>query len=511
MDLVSMAIRLAGFELRDSIGYAHDNGGAPLLAWCHGQGFPKGQGQLKPSWEPIIMARKPFPGTVAANVLAHGCGGLNIDQCRIPTDDKLGGGMVSMGRPKVSEGWDRPWMHDPAVTERKKQESSEKVKLAESLGRWPANLILDDAAARLLDEVSGELHSQDPRTRSRKTDKTNKLFGSPFHDSVGKGAGYGDVGGASRYFLVVKHDDDTGVTQVAQSDFSMYNTPVERGAICGQEKIKGVDTSVGKRTESNADSLNTDGYGNSITGLFHPDTISITKTATHSIMIFPILSASTSMNIGTCTIETESDISWLTALNIESVSDAGNGNFLMTTSDDQQVLIKATVKIANGQHSQNGASKTESITEPTHKNGDNETPNGYGTTQRNGAPNSPRFFLNVAADEDALRFAYVPKASKRDRSSDGVVNNIHPTCKPRQLMKWLCRLVCQPGGTILDPFLGSGSTGVAAVLEGFSFIGIELDEEYISLAEKRIAHAQAEECQATNAQLPLLATCPPEE
>jgi hypothetical protein len=64
----------------------------------------------------------------------------------------------------------------------------------------------------------------------------------------------------------------------------------------------------------------------------------------------------------------------------------------------------------------------------------------------------------------------------------------HPTVKPLALMRWLCRLVTPPGGTILDPFTGSGSTGAAAVLEGFRFLGIEQEAEYVAIAERRIAH-----------------------
>lgn len=101
------------------------------------------------------------------------------------------------------------------------------------------------------------------------------------------------------------------------------------------------------------------------------------------------------------------------------------------------------------------------------------------------------------------RFFYCAKASKRDRSSDGTVNNIHPTCKPTSLMKYLCRLTSTPtGGTVLDPFMGSGSTGCAAVMEGRSFVGIEISEEYMEIARARIAHAQAE-LERTQPLLPL--------
>ena len=64
--------------------------------------------------------------------------------------------------------------------------------------------------------------------------------------------------------------------------------------------------------------------------------------------------------------------------------------------------------------------------------------------------------------------------------------NTHPTVKPQELMKYLCRLVTPKGGVVLDPFMGSGSTGMAAKDEGFDFIGIEKEKEYFEIAEARI-------------------------
>lgn len=86
----------------------------------------------------------------------------------------------------------------------------------------------------------------------------------------------------------------------------------------------------------------------------------------------------------------------------------------------------------------------------------------------------------------AARFFYCPKASKADRG----INNSHPTVKPTKLMRYLCKLITPPGGVILDPFMGSGTTGVAAVLEGFKFIGIELNEEYMKISNSRIQNAE---------------------
>lgn len=86
---------------------------------------------------------------------------------------------------------------------------------------------------------------------------------------------------------------------------------------------------------------------------------------------------------------------------------------------------------------------------------------------------------------DAARFFYCAKASKKDRGEA----NIHPTVKPTDLMRYLCRLITPPNGVILDPFMGSGSTGKAAMLEGFRFIGIEQSPEYFAIARTRIANA----------------------
>jgi site-specific DNA-methyltransferase (adenine-specific) len=68
--------------------------------------------------------------------------------------------------------------------------------------------------------------------------------------------------------------------------------------------------------------------------------------------------------------------------------------------------------------------------------------------------------------------------------------NVHPTVKPTELMRHLVRLVTPPGGTVLDPFLGSGSTALAAEMEGFAWIGIEREPEYVAIAEARLNGTQ---------------------
>jgi site-specific DNA-methyltransferase (adenine-specific) len=98
--------------------------------------------------------------------------------------------------------------------------------------------------------------------------------------------------------------------------------------------------------------------------------------------------------------------------------------------------------------------------------------------------NSEEVFVNCEYDDEgsAARFFYCPKVSKSERGED----NTHPTVKPQELMKYLCRLVTPKDGTVLDPFMGSGSTGMAAKDEGFDFIGIEQEKEYFEIADSRI-------------------------
>lgn len=80
-----------------------------------------------------------------------------------------------------------------------------------------------------------------------------------------------------------------------------------------------------------------------------------------------------------------------------------------------------------------------------------------------------------------------PSSMSANRNTE--YKNIHPTVKPTELMKYLCRLVTPKDGVVFDPFMGSGTTGKAAAQEGFRFVGIEMSEEYFEIAQARIEHA----------------------
>lgn len=96
-----------------------------------------------------------------------------------------------------------------------------------------------------------------------------------------------------------------------------------------------------------------------------------------------------------------------------------------------------------------------------------------------------RFFQRCEPDPETTRFYYSSKAGKQDRQGTA-----HPTTKPTSLCKYLVRLVCPPGGTVLDPFAGSGTTGVAALREGFSAILIEREAEYVEMIHHRLAQEE---------------------
>lgn len=144
---------------------------------------------LKPAWEPIVLARKPLAErNVAANVLVHGTGAINVDACRIGTDETWDGG----GPTKPREG---------GIGFASSSSSSSHPR-----GRWPANLVLDEDAAALLDAQSGELTSGKGDRLHRNTDKFRGVYSPYAGNQMAEGALYGDSGGASRFFYTSKAD-----------------------------------------------------------------------------------------------------------------------------------------------------------------------------------------------------------------------------------------------------------------------------------------------------------------
>ena len=251
-DLMGLSIRLAGFEIRDTLG------------WIYGSGFPKSMdvskaidraagaerevigskvtgnakqrtsatgefadgnhgGQqvvdvtapatpeaqrwdgwgtaLKPAIEPIILARKPLDGTVANNVLAHGVGGLNIDACRVGNESRInlpaGNKANSGGVYKFSNA---------------EVDAFNGAKPAEVVGRFPANVLLDEHAAKEMDKQSGVLKGRVGMTKHGSG--TNSVYGTYERSAQSLVSdGVEDSGGASRFFPVFKSEEETPETK----------------------------------------------------------------------------------------------------------------------------------------------------------------------------------------------------------------------------------------------------------------------------------------------------------
>lgn len=177
---LAIAIENAGWEITDCIMH------------IFGSGFPKGKSQLKPAYEPWVLARKK----------ADKCKHLNIDECRIPTDDKLGGGQQnadSIG--KIHEGWQRPWMQDEQSRINHAKKVNENVEKAQKLGRWPANVIFDEEAGEMLDQQSGTLKSGELKPYKSTCNLKERGWGfSQERDYTSSS----NSGGASRFFYCAK-------------------------------------------------------------------------------------------------------------------------------------------------------------------------------------------------------------------------------------------------------------------------------------------------------------------
>jgi site-specific DNA-methyltransferase (adenine-specific) len=173
---LACAIEDAGWELRDT------------LMWVYGSGFPKshngewGGTALKPAWEPIILARKPLIGTVAANFARYGTGGLNIDGCRIASSDKTPAPVGQFVGSSIGPNGLR----------------GERDGASDALGRWPANLCRDGS-----DEVLAAFpHTKSGKPCGVKAGNNNNVFGQ-FAGGIPV-TGFGDSGSAARFFYCAK-------------------------------------------------------------------------------------------------------------------------------------------------------------------------------------------------------------------------------------------------------------------------------------------------------------------
>jgi DNA modification methylase len=213
---MASAIEDAGFEIRDS------------LAWLYGQGFPKslnlGEGlgtALKPAFEPIVLARKPTQGTVAGNVATHGTGALNIEACRIGYSGEVD---PSAARKAMGYSDTAKKALGRAVADASRSGfSGDVIGSDSSLGRWPANVCIDEIAAMVIDEQSGDCKAGGSLNGTEPSRPAKNVYGD--YNDRREWDSYGDTGGASRFYYCAKpsraeRDEGTDGLQARQRDES---------------------------------------------------------------------------------------------------------------------------------------------------------------------------------------------------------------------------------------------------------------------------------------------------
>ena len=362
------------------------------------------------AFEPVVVARKPFKGTLAANVLAHGTGALNIDGCRVGADggcrrdtfgDKGENAVYGAGLDQAT----------PAAA-------------VAGLGRWPANVVLDEGQAAELDEQSGVLKSG-AWTGKRNGSKFGDQYGTFVGDESRETPREASEGGASRFFFIAREDNEPCPST---NDVSTAASPSSRPSEHADFAPSGAATTACPAGERLTGSPSTSATPSESRPNGESDTPTTTSTASASSL------------------------------------------------DSQPARPTPTPSPASSAELNPPTDTTTTTTSPSTSDGSADL--ATSSTTPTSAPGVP-------LDGLAERFRYVAKAPTEERPR---VNGIaHPTTKPLSLMRWLVRLVTPPGGTVLEPFAGSGTTVEACILEGFRCIAIEREDTYLPLIRQRIA------------------------
>lgn len=407
---------------------------------------------LKPAQEPIIVARKPLTGPVAANVLAHGTGGLNVDACRVAAPGEVITNHARGAASALSKG-----IYGNSTAQETHQTPGQPA------GRWPANVVLshvdtcedggacaDGCPVAELDRQSGTLKSGAIAEHHRRTTAGGNGETHGAMRGVTGPVRPADEGGASRFFAQFRYSADDQVF-----------FPIE-SVLCGDGLTRGASTSAGRKTGSSDGSSPIDGSGSRPTAPSPTGTRSITGTTTRSTTTSTISCASPQSGTTTTTSGSASSTAGSTASSNAGVSDVTSGSPSRTTTSDGRGPGRATAVPASGPTDASGSPATGTPSTPADETGTPED-----------CP--PEFFPT---------FRYQAKAPARERPK--IDGKGWPTVKPLALMRWLVRLVTPPGGVVLDPFAGTGSTLQAARDEGFASIGVERDEFAYLLACRRL-------------------------
>ena len=419
---------------------------------------------LKPACEPIVLARKPLDSTVAANVLAHGTGALNIDGCRV--------GAESTARQNRAEmGYHGGNLADAYAT-------------GSDAGRWPANVVHDGS-----DEVVGAFPETSSGSLTAAQQVNGGWAGTLNVYGTGKTGGTneyaGDTGSAARFFYAAKPDDLCGLCGCPSGVFSGKPSP------CNANTAE--PSSPTENTQSAA-TAPCDAVGSQL------PVREVKNQASSGLATDAELPSSRHRQAGRDTAAEPAATPGLSSL-AQNVKSAGNLCGSCATAIAQS--LAATRLGQNPELQPSPVSISERSAQILRQHLALYVEGRESTDTILTTPSLRQLLGSVfhaiaestltteekpsASSEKSKRLWYGSKADATDR-----LGSKHPTVKPTDLMRWLVRLVTPPGGTVLDPFAGSGSTGVACIAEGFDAILIEREAEYVADIRRRIAWAQGE-------------------
>jgi len=382
---------------------------------------------LKPAFEPIVVGRKPFAkgSTVAANVLLWGVGGLNIDASRVEAKDQA---VLDAAVKRMSGN---------SVEGALNMAGKSTIQPVSAQGRWPANVILDEYSAGLLDEQSGVTAS---KTQGR--GQSFGMFGErgETEDTV---RGHTDSGGASRFFYCAKaskRDRNEGVNLCKCDKLTAWENAEPKASHQPDTDHLAPRVISESGTTSNTDTgWNTSSSGKSTTAPSSETTKSTTLTGISSTTTSGTSLTSTPLATNVFTRDVNSEM-----------ENGGSPARFAKISSQSEPNIGISAERAGFSTGDADPATSASLSSPN-------------------------------------------KSGEKLCANCGGVTVGHPTVKPTALMRYLIKLVTPPGGTVLDPFTGSGSTGKAALLDGYNFVGAEFTEEYLPIIEGRLRWAYEQE------------------
>ena len=422
---------------------------------------------MKPSVEPICVARKPLSEkSVALNVLKWGTGGINIDGCRIDLNGDDTSRKITDNKNDIN-----------VINSNKVGSFDDKWKE----GRFPANIILECICDEVIKGEKGEVKKSGYRVggKSENSVGLNGVKNAPDN--------YGDKGDIHTNPMCPCYmmDEQSGVSKTKVEKKHITNKNL-CGIILEKKKVDGILDGVKKEVEKYF--LNAEQFmsGNKSTDLYQKDTRYTISILIKLMTELKTYNASQEQNIEDYTLNLIKTISLLMEKSIEDVKNVENINYLTTSIKliENMLHMLVIVNVAHQTNLKNGEKQTENIITNTTEN------------IKNG---SSRFFYQAKVSKSERNMGLdvfekqEVKTNKVTRNADKKITskNTHPTLKPVNLMAYLCRLVTPPNGICLDPYMGSGSTGIAAQLEGFRFIGMEMDEDYFKIAEARIENFES--------------------